>query len=108
MSAQTAADLRAAAKLLVEKGWTQGYYAHDAAGNDTEANTKDAVCFCALGALARVRGVSFPSDVDPMALALCRVIGTRDVDSWNDAPGRTAEEVIAALLAAADAEERAS
>jgi hypothetical protein len=44
-----------------------------------------------------------------MTDAIERVIGPHQydgVDGWNDAPGRTADEVIAALLAAADAAER--
>lgn len=53
-----AGDLRdafdAAKKVLIEKGWTQGYYARNAEGELVDFNTKDACVFCAAGALASV------------------------------------------------------
>jgi hypothetical protein len=35
-------------------------------------------------------------------LMVCGVIGTKQIVSWNDQPGRTKEEVIAALRTAAE------
>lgn len=112
MTAQVAADLRAAAEVLKRDGWTQGAYHSDDG------------CHCALGAIARV--ISARSDrpnpdrwkpwADSSvrlrldALALANHLGDPvfprlAVTDWNDAPGRTADEVIAALEAAADAAE---
>jgi hypothetical protein len=106
---QVAADLRAAAEVLRRDGWTQGDY------YDFETG-----CHCVLGALIAAAGgpkATHPMDLAPPATrsrfdpAVKAVIdhlgfdyGLHVVD-WNDAPGRTADEVIAALLAAADAAE---
>lgn len=38
------------------KHWTQGYYALDMYGAHREAQSKDAVCFCSLGAVAKAAG----------------------------------------------------
>lgn len=133
MSAQIAADLRAAAEVLERDGWTQKLY-HDEFG-----------CHCAEGAIALSVGqhVHVPDGADadwwanhPDAellscadwswfavpgtpawdrrweaeAALARHLGIpRDgVANWNDQPGRTKAEVVAALRAAADAAEATS
>lgn len=100
MSAQTAADLRAAAEVLRRDGWTQGAY-RGARGSR-----------CASDALCVVTGSTHQAEVGAAyeramaaALALASATGARAVWLWNDTPGRTADEVIAALLAAADAVE---
>ncbi len=93
MSAQVAADLRAAAEVLKRDGWTQGKF--------YDRSTR---CRCVTGALNCATARSkrrFDSAWD----ALIPVIPDPNVIEWNDAPGRTADEVIAALLAAADAAE---
>jgi hypothetical protein len=115
--AQAAADLRAAAEVLRRDGWTQGAY-HTLAG-----------CHCAEGALALTVGQhvydeGLPDapvtylDVNWWAVntesawlrrdaaedALRHHVGP-DIVEWNDTPDRTADEVIAALEAAADAAE---
>jgi hypothetical protein len=100
MSAQVAADLRAAAEVLERDGWTQGVY------HDLESG-----CRCAQGALDSIYGAheaegSYDQAVEEAANDhLAAVIGTPRIISWNDEPGRTADEVIAALRAAADAAE---
>jgi len=98
---QTVADvLDAAADLVAKlKGWTQGAYARDADGRDVNPYEKwraspQAVCFCLYGALAQVASQAgmekIPSLTDPLPST-----------EWNDAPGRTQSEVVAALRAAA-------
>jgi hypothetical protein len=108
VSAQVAADLRAAAEVLRRDGWTRNTY-QSADG-----------CKCALGALHYVasNGLSV-SDADltleeeARAEAATNRLATHlggaywiTVLTYNDSPGRTADEVIAALEAAADAAER--
>lgn len=102
LDAHVAQDLRAAADILKRDGWTQGAYYDDTG------------CHCAMGAIATALNVistepgdlteaeweRWSDDVDHLAKHL-----GDDVDSWNDAPGRTADEVIAALHLAADAAE---
>ena len=117
MSAQVAADLRAAADVLERDGWTQQQY-HSPAGHH-----------CALGAIAvAIRGSSKPNPdrwkpwaenairLRADAEVVARSIGIPpdkhhaprlDVSDWNDDPDRTADEVIAALRAAADRAEAA-
>jgi hypothetical protein len=94
--------LRDAAELLRTKGWTQGYYAKDADAYWRDADSKDAACFCTMGAIMRVAG----SDVDPRATVafglVRRVIGSESIGVWNDAPGRTLAEVLTTLERAVD------
>ena len=114
MSAQVAADLRAAAEVLRRDGWTQGAYI-----------TEDGQC-CAVGAV--MRAVDPHADpytdlsdltsehrdrVDSAVTVVSHIVapawgGTSYLDGpvtrWND-DARTVDEVIAALEAAADAAE---
>ncbi|MFE5877800.1 hypothetical protein ACFQ6H_21265 [Rhodococcus sp. NPDC056506] len=94
---EVATVLNRAADLLEQDGWTQGKM-RDSNG-----------CRCALGAMDRAlldlhRG---PANlrindlyVETM-LNLRREIGQNNIPIWNDTPGRTATEVIAALRNAA-------
>lgn len=107
MSAQVAADLRAAAEVLRRDGWTRF----------TPVNEDG--CRCATGALAWAVSdgrTSYPGKLDHLGVrpfmrwmaAVDRLraqIGDDGVVDWNDTGSRTADEVIAALLAAADAAE---
>ena len=124
VSAQVAADLRAAADVLERDGWTQGEY-HRLVGN--------VICHCAEGAVALSSGghdglhlaplnstgvdysLSYPGEegderrqAAEQALEDFLEIGRGSIPIWNDKPGRTAAEVIAALRAAADRAEAAS
>lgn len=108
--AQVAADLRAAADVLERDGWTQGDYV----GPDR--------CRCIVGAVTLVLGgddgeASVPFANASRMSAVRRFVNEQidgysadwfDVVDWNDDPGRTAVEVIAALRAAADTAERAA
>jgi hypothetical protein len=85
----TAAEiLRAAAKRLEEKGWCQGSYYEATTGR----------C-CAYGAIDRV-GMGRDTVT---AGRLLRDYVKDEIEDWNDVEGRTVEEVIAAMLAAAEA-----
>lgn len=97
MTAQVAADLRAAADLLDREGWTQErFYDYDTG------------CRCVAGALRESvpDGGRWAYTVE----ALARHVGVppfpTSIYDWNDDSGRTADEVIAALRAAADAAEQ--
>ena len=114
MTARVAADLRAAAEVLRRDGWTQEEY-HRPCGH------------CAQGAIAVATGfhVSLsPYSDDALDFdivwrgvpeeratearnALAAKVGIHpwQIPNWNDDEGRTADEVIAALEAAADAAE---
>jgi hypothetical protein len=105
--------LRGAAEMLAAPGaWTQGAWARDAAGRRLMPFEDAATCWCARGALWRCaadgrHGVSYMA----AQYALARVVPGRNTLSsiaiWQDAPGRTVEEVRAAMLEAAEHLERA-
>jgi hypothetical protein len=100
VTAQVAADLRAAAEVLRRDGWTQEVFCDPSTGSRCAQGALDAVY------APRERDGSYDESAEDAAYAqVCAVIGTNRLISWNDEPGRTAEEVIAALEAAADAAE---
>lgn len=86
----TAADvLNAAADLIEENGWCQGW-SEDSLGRH-----------CTLGAVAAV-GKPEPAEVITNAVEhLRRATGVVGVASWNDEDGRTKEEVVETLRKAA-------
>ena len=87
--------LLGAAARLRHCGWTQGAYARDAAGTPTGSRMPDAVCWCLDGALRAT--ADFDVDAADIARdALASALGM-SVTAWNDSPGRTKDEVIAAL-----------
>ncbi len=90
--------------MRVDRGWTQGGMARDAAGCQVTPRDPDAVCWCALGAILAGRGAR-----QHACIALSRHIGGRffgRVADWNDAAVRTAEDVASTLRACADRVER--
>ena len=107
MTAQVARDLRAAAEVLKRDGWTQGDYFDPESG-----------CKCVSGAIAHVASqgrtpapgrLDLDGEFDRWAAAakvFRRVVQDDSIVNFNDTTGRTADEVIAALEAAADAAER--
>lgn len=91
MSAQVAQDLRAAAEVLERDGWTQ------------DESISDSGQHCAIGAI--VEAVDKDMSRENPAYYTFRDYLGQSVSRWNDRKGRTADEVIDALRAAADAAE---
>lgn len=58
------------ARELIAKGFTQGSYAKGSNGNDVDAMSDDATCFCTLGALARVEGFNTRAAYDRGAVGM--------------------------------------
>lgn len=82
--------LREAAAIIERDGWCQGDY-------------RDGKKRCAVGAIADARPPDWPDRLfDAVDSAIEAVVGTAILPDWNDAPGRTKDEVIAALLSAAN------
>lgn len=116
MSAETAAILDRAAEIIERNGLHKG-----AMFDRAESAPPEECPVCPWGALA-IAVVGTPSlrtntdvrAVKPYANVLAAFLGLPGTDSswsvpdWNDAPERTADEVIAALKAAAQAEREAS
>lgn len=110
MSAETAAILDRAADVIERNGLHKGSFC--AMGPDLPKLLSNRAC-CARGAINFAANGENPqqtSDAGELAHdALCRHLGIsgnvdQSVADWNDAPDRTAEQVIAALRGAARAE----
>lgn len=96
-----------AIKLLTEKGWTQGDGARSANGEGVPLNDERAVCFCLIGALSkaadavegRVQGSwHYVTARDHLIQVLKGTYDhVWDLITFNDAPGRKVEDVIAVL-----------
>lgn len=88
--------------LLLEKGWTQGAYAKNSQGVVCFVNDPEAACFCLVGALSVASRGSAYGQVERLNRALRWSLaqmntGSRFVSDYNDARGRTREEVIALI-----------
>lgn len=79
------------ARALIEHGWTQSVYARDAYLRHVAIDSPKAVCFCLAGALRRV-------GLQPSVNYKSYFKGEPGVlTTWNDAPERTKDEVLACL-----------
>lgn len=102
---QTVADVLDAAADLLEKpgAWTTEACARSEEGQRIEWDSPDAVCFCALGAIFRESMLLQTQALDADD-HFGRYLGGKNwqtISRFNDAPGRTQSEVVAALRAAA-------
>lgn len=96
--------LKGAKALLETKGWTQGGFGRDASGVVVGLyNLSDANCFCGVGA-AIVSAQTYSIPYAKAWEALSRAVGY-NFPVFNDAPGRTKEEVLAVFDKAITAEE---
>ncbi len=79
-------------RVLLKKGWTQEWFARDADGVNCDENSKQATCWCITGALCRVDGggVVFQRITEELE----RSAKVPNIVMWNDAPGRTQDEVL--------------
>jgi hypothetical protein len=99
--------LRAAAVLLSAPGaWNQHRWACDIFGDWCAPTNPAAVCWCLRGAIAHVVGSMMTEHVGPAEDVLRRSLHRDGLAQWNDTRGRTADEVVAALIAAAEMAER--
>lgn len=90
------------AKQLILGGWCQGTSARDSRGEVTSCFDKESVFFCLSGAMCKVtggmikRGSAWQSPGLFFGLHdLAREMGYKHAADFNDAPGRTVEEVAA-------------
>lgn len=86
--------------ILNEETWTQGYYARDKDGCITGYDSSKACKFCLLGAALKTLGPG--QEFRKLYGTLRAAIGNPELDvhDWNDAPGRTFEEVRSVILQA--------
>jgi hypothetical protein len=101
------ADVLREARALVQRGWTQRWFAKDAIGRRCHSDNPLAACWCASGALGRASGLN--SVVYSKAIAaLNAVVGDVGIAAWNDEPDRTQDEVLAAFSRAIERAESVS
>lgn len=80
----------------IRRGWTTGTYARDAAGKRCDMHSPRASCWCASAAII----LCIPVDNDALRSFTDSVLSMGfTIAQWNDAPGRTQQEVIEALEA---------
>ena len=78
-----------AARALIERGWTQEYFAKDKDGLWILPNSTDAVCWCITGAFL---AADYDAELWNHA---AEIAGAKSLSDWNDAPGRTQADVLA-------------
>jgi hypothetical protein len=89
---------------LVAQGWTQGAYARDRAGDPVHPWNAQARAWSVMGAI--VCGDETHQGRVPMGMladaviAVGAVLDTASLDDWNDMPGRTQADALAAFDAA--------
>jgi hypothetical protein len=99
--------LRGAAALQSAPGaWRQHGWARDADGRWVSPTNPAAVCWCVRGAIAHVVGSMMPEHIGPAQDVLRASLRRNGLAQWNDFRKRRQEEVVAALLAAAEMAER--
>jgi hypothetical protein len=101
----TPQDILTKAAALLESSptaWTQSVIARNAAGRVAAPNSPEACSWCALGAIAKVRGQPYATRTNCPATQLLETYLGEYAGNYNDRPQRTREEVIAALRGAAE------
>lgn len=113
MSDVTASDVLRKAAGIVEEGWDQGAYFRSAEGTSLtlsemmqERKAGRPLRVCAIGAVTvagfDLFGAPATRTAEQALAFLSYETPTGDVVDWNDTDGRTASEVAAAMIAAAD------
>jgi hypothetical protein len=91
----TTVDLLRAARAKIERPecWTTKYYAHDATGGECEASAREAVCWCALGAVKSVTTHGcFHTLWELLRAQLPH--GSVSISTYNDAPSTTHADIL--------------
>lgn len=82
-------------KEVINRGWTQGYYAYDSFDSMISTHSPHAVKRCFVGAMYFVDKLN---DTEQLHLCLEDLLSDKynipQIAVWNDTPGRTKEEVL--------------
>lgn len=94
-------------EIIEQNGWCQRSAAKDSRGLNVDLRSEEAVCFCAVGAILRKHDKNSAAATDigkvatkvatPLQMSKTGFSFNDAVADWNDAPGRTKEEVVALL-----------
>ena len=90
----TTLEVLKAARAKIEKGWTQGAMARDKNGVALSCSDQDAACWCVMGA---TMAVTHDIPTTNAAIGFLRLAVGDFAPRWNDTPGRTQAEVLAAF-----------
>ena len=102
----TTVELLEKAKKKIEKGWCQETLAKDAKGRIVSERSRDACQWCSVGAILaalpikewrKEQEIGFSTLAETMEGFLEKAMGSVSVAHWNDRPGRTQQQVIAAF-----------
>mgnify|MGYP006288290745 CR=1 FL=1 len=87
------------ARELVAQGWCQCAHARSETGRALDIWTKPSGCaYCAEGALIMAScATEDQEEITDAWNVLREVVGTKSLYLWNDAPGRTKAEILAAF-----------
>jgi len=91
--------LQEARNLIVEKGWTQNFYARNADGVNVCIGSKEATCYCAMGAMhTAFHLIAIPCETNWDILALTKLEnelpeGNKSIPYFNDLPETTAKDI---------------
>jgi hypothetical protein len=89
-----------ARRLIAEKGWAQGDFALDDDGHGYNYDSPRATCYCASGAIRLA--CPEPYGFVRVEKLFCKANSIEEIPQWNDAEGRTKDEVLAAFDRAID------
>ena len=95
------AEVLRVARIMIEQpeNWTKGVLARHRNGNPIGYDTKNAYCFCMVGALCRASNDGLiPEEVlNAVKFAVCTIKQTAFLDEFNDDPATTHADVLAAM-----------
>ena len=94
------------ARALVARGWCQGHYAERENGETCDLVSGEAVRWCAEGAIHNATFGAKHWIWREVNDAFCKASDTDHIPSFNDAPGRTQADVLAAFDRAIAAAEK--
>lgn len=90
------------ARVLLERGWTTGKTARNNRGESVSVYDPTACSFCVLGAVWRVGGYVAPlgGRMEDLVRRVVRArvpLGSHAPGTYNDAEGRTKEEILSVI-----------
>jgi hypothetical protein len=90
--------LTAARNLIAKKGWCQGALARTIAGGTVPTDSPGAASWCMVGAIEHCSNDALPLSIETNARRLIMsALDICSIPAWNDHPGRTKAEVLAAF-----------
>lgn len=99
----TTLEVLKGARERIARGWYQGAFAKTSKGRVIGPSCRNAACWCAIGS---IEACDAPVLVAGNALSRLRAVIGHSIAWWQDQPGRTQAEVLAAFDRAIELEEQ--